>query len=117
MIYILKQTLYDKNRSAKTIDEFYYKGLEEKLKGKQGTGLRLVAKEFINQGKIIDRYLILDGTGDSLEITTIFKNKQYLQEFLWHPVIVEANEIFNEKQWIFTSVISPANDYLTLHNL
>lgn len=117
MIYILKQSIEDKNRQGISIDDFYYRDLKEKLNGKAGTGIRLLAYNFIKEGKILDRFLILSNFGDVLEITTIFKSKDTLYEFLNHPLMSEAMTIFDEKNWNFTSSIFPANDYLSLRNM
>lgn len=117
MIHVLKQTLLDKNKDAISIDDFYYRGLEDKLNGKLGTGIRTIAYNFIQEGKILDRFLILNDSGDTLQIFTIFKNKEVLQEFLWHPIMHEVNEIFSEKQWTFTSEIYPAAGYLSVRNM
>ncbi len=53
-----KTTITHKNRNAKTVDEFYYAGMEEQLAGQQGTGVRLLAGDFIRQGKVLDRFLV-----------------------------------------------------------
>ena len=117
MIQVLKQTIIDKKRDATSIDDFYYRGLEDKLNGKLGTGIRTLAYTFIQESKILDRFLILNDIGDTLHITTVFKNKDFLQEFLWHPIMHEVNEIFSEKQWTFTSEIYPATGYLSVRNM
>ena len=50
-----KVTLTHKDRNAKTVDEFYYKDMEEQLAGKKGTGVRALAGDFIRWAKqIID---------------------------------------------------------------
>ena len=85
---ILQKVIFEeKNRNGTSVDDFYYRGLEEKLQGKKGTGVRALAADFIRQGRILDRFLILDETGCKLEIYTFFKDEESFSEFINHPQI------------------------------
>ena len=46
-----KVTFVEEGRNASSVDDFYYRGYEEKLKGKKGTGVRRVAADMIRDGK------------------------------------------------------------------
>jgi hypothetical protein len=102
------------NRNASTIDDFYYRNIEDKLNGKKGTGVRALAAEFIRQGKALDRFIILKDDGCTLETCMIFRSMEDLNEFIKHPVTQRANDIFIDKGWSKTVEIYPINDYLNV---
>jgi hypothetical protein len=53
-----KVTFKHVDRNATTIDDFYYRNIQDKLNGKKGTGVRVLAAEFIKLGKALDRFVI-----------------------------------------------------------
>jgi len=112
---ILQKVTFDHpGRNASTVDDFYYRGYEEKLSGKKGTGVRRLAAEFIKRGKIIDRFLILDDTGCKLEIYTFFKDEQCFQEFINHPITLSAKDFWEGRAWTRTIVKIEVSDYLNV---
>jgi len=111
-----KVTITHKDRNAKTVDEFYYKDMEEQLAGKKGTGVRALAGDFIRQGKALDRFLILKDNGCVLESYILFKTVEDLNEFSNHPVSIGARSFFAEKGWTRTIEIYPVDDYLNVRD-
>lgn len=111
-----KITFVEKNKNAKTVDDFYYRELEEKLQGKQGTGVRNLSADFIRSGKIVNRFLILKEEGSTLEVYTIFKTMADLNEFNDHPISVEARKFWEDKCWNRTIEIYPIEDYLDIRH-
>lgn len=109
-----KVTFKHVNRNASSIDDFYYRNLENKLNGKKGTGVRLLSAEFIRQGKALDRFIILKDDGCTLETYMIFRNMEDLNEFVKHPISQGASNIFAEKGWSKTVEIYPISDYLNI---
>ncbi len=109
-----KVTFKHLDRNATTIDDFYYRNIEDKLNGKKGTGVRLLSAEFIRQGKALDRFIILKDDGCTLETYMIFRSMEDLNEFIKHPVTQRASEIFAEKRWSKTVEIYPIDDYLNI---
>jgi hypothetical protein len=111
-----KVTIAHKDRNAKTVDEFYYKDMEEQLSGKKGTGVRALAGDFIRQGKALDRFLILKDNGCVLESYILFKTAEDLNEFSNHPISIGARNFFAEKGWTRTIEIYPVDDYLNVRD-
>jgi hypothetical protein len=109
-----KVTFKHLNRNATTIDDFYYRNIEDKLNGKKGTGVRLLSAEFIRQGKALDRFIILKDDGCTLETYMIFRSMEDLNEFIKHPVTQRASDVFIDKGWSKTVEIYPINDYLNV---
>ena len=109
-----KVTFKHLNRNATTIDDFYYRNIEDKLNGKKGTGVRVLAAEFIKLGKALDRFVILKDDGCTLETVMIFRSMEDLNEFIKHPVTQRASDIFIDKGWSKTVEIYPINDYLNV---
>jgi hypothetical protein len=114
---ILQKTIIiEKNKNAISVDDFYYRGMDEKLNGKKGTGVRGLAATFIKLGKILDRYLILRDEGCTLEIYTIFNTMEDLNEFTQHPIAVNARNFWVEQNWYKSTEVIPIQDYLTVRN-
>jgi hypothetical protein len=109
-----KTTITDKNKNAKTVDEFYYTGMEEQLAGQQGTGVRLLAGDFMRQGKVLDRFLILRDNGCVLEIYMLFNTAADLTEFINHPVTLASKVFFSNKPWTIITEQYPIDDYLSV---
>lgn len=109
-----KVTFKHSNRNASTIDDFYYRGIENKLEGKKGTGVRLLSADFIRQGKALDRFVILKDEGCTLETYMIFRNMEDLNEFIKHPISQRASNIFIDKGWSKTVEVYPIDDYLNV---
>lgn len=109
-----KITLNHPDRNATTVDEFYYKDLDEKLNGKKGTGVRALAAEFIRTGKALDRFILLKNQGCTLETYMIFTSVENLNEFINHPITKKAGDFFAEKGWSKTIEIQPIDDYLNV---
>jgi hypothetical protein len=111
-----KITFEEENRNGKSVDDFYYRGLEEKLQGKKGTGVRALAADFIRQGKILDRFLILDETGCKLEIYTFFKDNESFDEFVKHPINQHAKVFWENRKWRRTVEKITITDFLNVRN-
>lgn len=113
---LLKVIFEETNRNGTSVDDFYYRGLEEKLQGKKGTGVRALAAEFIQQGKILDRFLILDHTGCKLEIYTFFTNEETFSEFVNHPINQNAKMFWQDRNWQRTVTKTVVADFLNVRN-
>lgn len=112
---ILQKVVFEhQNRNAISVDDFYYRGYEEKLGDRKGTGVRGLAAAFIKQGKIIDRFLILDQTGCRLEIYTFFKDENSFQEFVNHPIALAARDFWAGRNWTRTIEKIEVADYLNV---
>jgi hypothetical protein len=109
-----KVTFKHFDRNATTIDDFYYRNIEDKLNGKKGTGIRVLAAEFIKLGKALDRFVILKDDGCTLETVMIFRSMEDLNEFIKHPISQRASNIFIDKGWTKTVETYPINDYLNV---
>jgi hypothetical protein len=94
-----KVTFHEPNRNVSSVDDFYYKGYEEKLQGKKGTGVRRVAADMIRTGRILERFLILKNNGCTLEIYTIFKDQDSYDFFTNHKIILAAREFWKDRNW------------------
>lgn len=93
MIY-QKMTINEKV-DAKDIRDFYYRDTEYQEQG--GTGVRTLAKDFIRQGKMIERHLTLKDNGNTLEIVDIFPNRECFEEWRQDPVHNEASSFFKHR--------------------
>ena len=114
---ILQKVIFEeKNRNGTSVDDFYYRGLEEKLRGKKGTGVRALAADFIRQGRILDRFLILDETGCKLEIYTFFKDEESFAEFIDHPINQNAKMFWQDRDWQRTVTKTVIADFLNVRN-
>lgn len=113
---VQKITFTDRSRSSSNIDQFYYEGLENKLQGRLGTGVRNLSADFIRQGKILDRFLMLNKMGNSLEVFTIFKDRNCFEEFNDHPINLAAKKFFSDKEWDIEAQIYHLNDYLNVRD-
>lgn len=111
-----KITFEEENRNGKSIDDFYYRGYEEKLQGKKGIGVRALATDFIRQGKILDRFLILNDTGCKLEIYTFFKDEESFDEFIKQPIVQHAKVFWEDRKWHRTVEKSIVVDFLNVRN-
>jgi hypothetical protein len=111
-----KVTFKHGGRNAISVDDFYYRGIEDKLEGRKGTGIRSLAADFIRQGKAIDRFLILKEDGCVLESYMIFKTMEHLNEFNRHPINLRAGNIFADKGWSKTVEVFPIQDYLNVRD-
>lgn len=112
---ILQKVVFEHtNRNAVSVDDFYYRGYEEKLGDRKGTGVRKLSADFIRRGKIVDRFLILDKTGCRLEIYTFFKDEQSFQEFINHPITEAARDFWEGRDWTRTVEKLTVADYLNV---
>lgn len=111
-----KITFEEENRNGKSIDDFYYRGYEEKLQGKKGIGVRALATDFIRQGKILDRFLILNNTGCKLEIYTFFKDEESFDEFIKQPIVQHAKVFWEDRKWHRTVEKAIVVDFLNVRN-
>ena len=111
-----KVTFFHKDRNAVSVDDFYYRGYEDKLMGKKGTGVRRVAAELIKQGKILDRFLVLLDNGCRLEIHTIFKDRSALEEFISHDITDSARDFWKDREWVKTVELIEIKDFLSVRS-
>ena len=111
-----KVTITHKDRNATTVDEFYYRDMKKQLDGKKGTGVRALAGDFIRQGKVLDRFLILKDNGCVLESYILFKTAEDLNEFSSHPISLNARSFFAGKGWTRIVEIYPVDDYLNVRD-
>lgn len=112
-----KVTFIEEGRNAVNVDDFYYRGYEEKLKGKKGTGVRRVAADMIREGKILERFLVLKNNGNILEIYTIFRDKQSYDEFINHQLTKGAKDFWEGRKWIKTVEIFDISDFLSVKSI
>lgn len=109
---ILKQEITEHNRNAISVDDFYYRGTEFEHSG--GTGIRSLAMQYLRDRKIIDRRLILKNNGNTLEITTLFANRQYYLEFIQDDLQKEAMQFFAQRQWETKTETYESQDQLSI---
>lgn len=109
---VLKQEITEHNRNATSVDDFYYRGTEFEHGG--GTGIRSLAIQYLRDRKIIDRRLILKNNGNTLEITTLFANRQYYLEFIQDDLQKEALQFFAQRQWETKTETYEAQDELSI---
>lgn len=115
---IMQKTTYvHKNRNAKTVDEFYYRGMEDQLNGLKGTGIRLLAADFIRKGRILSRFIVLKDEGCVLEIHTLFADFDAINDFNSHPLTLKAKKFFSDKPWTVTNEIYPVTDYMNVGSM
>ena len=114
MMVMQKIVVRHPNRNAKTVDEFYYRGIEDRLGEKKGTGIRGLAAEFIRQGKALDRFIVLRDEGCTLETYMIFRSMEDMDEFISHPIARRASQIFIDKGWSKTIETYSVDDYLNV---
>lgn len=112
-----KVTFVEEGRNASSVDDFYYRGYEEKLKGKKGTGVRRVAADMIRDGKILERFLVLKNNGNSLEIYTIFRDKQSYDEFINHQLTKKSKDFWEEREWVKTVEMFDITDFLSVNSI
>ena len=92
---IFKQEITEDNRNATSVDDFYYRDTEYETGG--GTGVRTLSAQYLRDRKIIDRQLILKNNGCTLEITTMFTDRQSMREFLAEDVHKAAGDFFENR--------------------
>jgi hypothetical protein len=112
-----KVTITHPSRNATSIDDFYYRGYEEQLGGRLGTGVRKLAADFIREGKILDRYLILRDSGCTLEIYTLFINRSALNEFTEHPIRKTSRDFWQDRDWDMTMDIINVQEFMSVKSL
>lgn len=112
-----KTTFVHRNRNAKTVDEFYYRGMEEQLNGLKGTGIRLLAADYIRKGRILSRFVLLKDEGSVLEVYTLFADFDAINDFNSHPLRLNAKKFFRDKPWTVTNEIYPVDDYLDVGSM
>ena len=114
---ILQQvTIRQPGRNATSVDDFYYRGYEDQLAGRKGTGVRKLAADFIREGKILDRYLILRDGGCTLVIYTIFVNRDALNEFTDHPIRKTSREFWQDREWDMSMDIVNVQEFMSVKN-
>jgi hypothetical protein len=109
-----KVTIRQPNRNATSVDDFYYRGYEQQLDGRKGTGVRKLAADMIREGKILDRYLILRDGGCVLEIYTLFVNRDALNEFTDHPIRKTSREFWQDREWDMSMDIVNVQEFMSV---
>ena len=94
---VYKQEVTEEGKHATSIQDFYYRGSEYESDG--GTGIRGLARKYLRERKIIDRHLILKNNGCTLEITTIFKDRESLTSFMKEDLHDDARQFFDDRSW------------------
>jgi len=94
---VYKQVISEDNLNAVSIQDFYYRNTQYESTG--GTGIRGLSRQYLKQGKIIDRRITLYNDGNTLEIITIFKDKTSWKEFMQEELHNEAIEFFYQRNF------------------
>ena len=110
-------TFTEADRNASSVDDFYYRGYEEKLQGKKGTGVRRLAADMIRKGHILERFLVLKNNGCTLEIYTIFKDQQSYDFFINHKLTTGAKDFWQGRNWEKTVEIFDIKDFLSVKSV
>jgi hypothetical protein len=105
-MYILYiATLRESGRDAKTVEEFYYSKLAP-----PAYGVRALTADMIKAGKIINRYVCLHDTGDTLTIITLFRDEAAQVEWHEHPIMKETLEKWADRDWSWDIQAIPCHD-------
>lgn len=112
-----KVTFIEEGRNASSVDDFYYRGYEEKLQGKKGTGVRRLSADMIRKGNILERFLILKDNGCTLEIYTVFKDKQSYDFFINHKLTTHAKDFWQGRNWKKTVEIIDITNFLSVKSV
>jgi hypothetical protein len=111
---LLKITYCEENLNATSIDDFYYRNWKHLLKDSQGTGVRKLVKEMIDQKKILYRSLILSNDGNKLEITTVFADRISYEEFDNHPIVNYSKSFWQNRAWKKSRELTEITDLMFL---
>lgn len=111
---VYKQTFKEDNLNATSIQDFYYRNTEFEKSG--GTGIRGLARQYLRQGKIIDRRIVLLDKGNSLEITTIFKDKDCWKDFIKEPLHNDAVDFFYKRDFTMSTEVYEIIEEISLRN-
>lgn len=87
-------TLQELGRDAKTVHEFYYSEADP-----LSHCLRSLTAEMIQAGKIINRYVCLHESGDTLTIITMFRDIDARNEWHDHPTMKNTLEKWADRDW------------------
>ncbi len=98
-------TIHEAGRNAKTVDEFYYAEAEP-----LPYGVRALTADFIQEGKIINRYVCLHESGDTLTITTMFRDSAARQEWFNHPTMDKTKAKWADRDWTLNFESIPCHD-------
>ena len=112
---IFKQEITEDNRNATSVDDFYYRGTEYESGG--GTGIRGLSAQYLRDRKIIDRQIVLKNNGCTLEITTIFKDRQSMREFFAEDLHKAAGDFFEDRHRTMKSEMYEIQDELSIRTL
>lgn len=111
LLYEIKVT--EKNRFAKTVDEFFYPDVSL-LKGKKGTGVRGLAARYVREGKIVFRNVSLEENGNTVIIITLFRDNKFLEEFENEEESIFSKEFFTGRDMVIERKKTQLNDYVML---
>ena len=111
---VYKQEFTEEGKNAKSIQDFWYRGSEFEESG--GTGIRGLARQYMRARKVVDRRLILKNNGCTLEITTIFRDKDCFDTFMQEDLHNDARQFFHSRSWRITAEIYEIADELSIRS-
>ena len=111
---VYKQEFTEEGKNAKSIQDFWYRGSEFEESG--GTGIRGLARQYMRERKVIDRRLILKNNGCTLEITTIFRDKDCFDAFMQENLVNDSRQFFSSRSWKITAEIYEIADELSIRS-
>ena len=109
---VYKQEFTEEGKNAKSIQDFWYRGSEFEESG--GTGVRGLARQYMRERKVIDRRLILKNNGCTLEITTIFRDKDCFETFMQEDLHNDSRQFFHSRSWRITAEIYEIADEISI---
>lgn len=111
---VYKQEFTEEGKNAKSIQDFWYRGSEFEESG--GTGIRGLARQYMRERKVVDRRLILKNNGCTLEITTIFRDKDCFDAFMQEDLHNDSRQFFRSRSWRITAEIYEIADELSIRS-
>ena len=111
---VYKQELTEEGKNAKSIQDFWYRGSEFEESG--GTRVRGLARQYMRERKVVDRRLILKNNGCTLEITTIFRDKDCFDAFMQENLVNDSRQFFSSRSWKITAEIYEIADELSIRS-
>ena len=92
-------------RNAQTVADFYYRDAPP-------NGLRAMTAGMIRDGLILNRFVCLDDSGDTLTIFTMFSSEEARQAWRNNPVMLEVQEQWADRSWEGETEVIPCREMI-----